>query len=255
MPNTSNLPLSRLAFQGYLSPSHTDGRDYFATIAHFYVAQRFRDTDADLYRAVVDSTSLKEIRKLSKRNASKGRDDWDGVKARVLVCALCYAYWADENSSLWDLPTEQIASELSEVGFPLKFSIAAVTEFQRLRTNPSWLFLGIDAAPPDVMGKRMNALHRKYKRAWTIHFWTGRHTNWRLHDWAVEQYIPIVYHGQLKERMTDNVAKRIILKATNVCIFERRGGKAMDSEIRLVKALKAPLEIDFFSQAHGEQIT
>lgn len=249
MINTNRIPLGRLSFPAYFHESETKQRvrSGFLSLAHFFESEKYRGKDAALYDAALHSPTIRELRKVTKRNQSLWREDWAGVRGRVLVCGMRYASWADPNPERWTTEPERLTAELIELGFPAKFSIAAVQEFARLRDSPTWVFFGADKAPPDVIGKRVNAIHRKNFRAWTLCHWLGRHSNWRIHDWALNQFIPISYRGANGESLTPTEIDRLLQVSTNACIFEQRGGKDLDAVIRHLRGARFPLEMDLYN--------
>jgi hypothetical protein len=249
------IPLRDLSFPVYIPTSKARDRAGFLSIVHFFEAEKFRGFHPELFEAVMHCPSLRELSKLTKRNQAKWRDDWSGIRGRVLVCAMRYASWADPNPERWTTQPEVLAAELETLGFPAKFCAAAVTEFQRLNENPVWNFLGVDKAPPDSIGKRVNDIHRKTGRAWTINHWLGRHTSWRLHEWALSQYVPMRYFGAPDARLTPELIQSIAQQSTHTCIFEAKGGKTMDAEIRQLRALKVSLEMEFFQPSKPSILT
>jgi len=241
------IPLPSLSFPAYISQPKTAERVGFPSLMHFFEAEKFKTQHPDIYLSIINSTSLKEISKISKRHQALWRDDWVGVRGRVLLCGMRYAAWSDPNPERWTTAPEQLTVELQDLGFPAKFSAVAVKEFQRLQSNPTWCFFGVDHAPQDVVGKRLNTIHRKCEKAWSINHWLGRHTSWRLHDWALNLYIPMRYFGEPHERLTTETIERLVRASNTSCVFEKRGGKSMDTTIRLIKGFKTPLEIDLYS--------
>lgn len=247
--NHQPIPLSQLSFPGYIGEAKTGERVGFHSLMHFFEAEKFRLNKPDVYLSIVNSPSLREVAKLIKRHRADWRDDWVGVRGRVMVCGMRYASWADPNPERWTGDTTQLSVELEALGFPAKFCTAAIAEFQRLVNNPVWSFFGVDTAPQDVIGKRVNSLHRKYQRAWTLNHWLGRHTSWRLHEWALNQHLPIRYIGAPHRRLTPELIAQIVNDSNFTCVFEQRGGKTMDATIRQIKALKTPLEMEFYSSS------
>lgn len=245
--DTSSIPLSKVSFQGYIPTPRSSERAYFLSLLHFFEAEKFRQSHPDLYLEVLNCPSFRELAKLSRRNQSKWREDWLGIRGRVMICGMRYAQWSDLTPERWVDDETKLILELCELGFPKKFSMAAAAEFKKLATNPTWCFFGVDAAPPDVIGKRVMALHRRHARSWTVNHWLGRHTSWRMHDWALANYIPMRYYGSPGERLTLDAVSRLVTDSTNSCVFEQRGGKSMDSVIRHIKGMKAPLDMEFYS--------
>lgn len=247
---TAPIPLRELSFPAYIADQRSAGRVAFSSLMHFFEAEKFREKSPDVYRSIVDSTSLRETSKISRRNKDAWRGDWLGVRGRVMLCGMRYASWFDPTPERWS-NISGLTIELQELGFPEKFSHVAATEFQRFSEDASWCFFGIDLAPQDVVGKKINAIHRKTKRVWYINHWLGRHTSWRLHEWALSQYIPMRYFGAPGERLTPELIDRISSLSAHSCVFEQRGGKGMDLTIRQLRGLKRPIEIEFFTPAQS----
>jgi len=246
---SNRIPLSQLSFPAYVleSDSKQRVRSSVLSLAHFFEAEKFRGKDAALYEAVINSPTIRELRKLTKRYQTHWREDWIGVRGRALVCGMRYASWADPNPERWTTEPERLEAELIELGFPAKFSAAAVNEYARLEASATWVFFGTDKAPPDVIGKRVNVIHRKHLRAWTLCHWLGRHSNWRIHDWALNQFIPVSYRGDHGDSLGRAAIDQLLLASSHACIFEQRGGKDLDSVIRQVRGIKFPLEMEFYN--------
>jgi hypothetical protein len=245
--NHQPIALSQLSFPGYIGEPKTGERVGFHSLMHFFEAEKFRSHKPLLYQSIINSPSLREVAKLSKRHRTDWRDDWVGIRGRAMVCGMRYAAWADPNPERWMGDSSQLALELEGLGFPAKFCTAAIAEFRRMVDNPTWSFFGVDTAPLDVIGKRLNSLHRKYQRAWTLNHWLGRHTSWRLHDWALNQYVPMRYAGAPNARLTPAMIAQVVGSSNFTCVFEQRGGKLMDATIRQIKGLKVPLEMELYS--------
>jgi hypothetical protein len=240
-----------MAFQAYALrdvEQKERSRVIFQSLAHFFEAEKFRSSpNRSLFESIVHCPSIKEARKLTRRFKNLWREDWTGVRGRALVSGMQYACWADSDQGRWLAEPQTLASELVGLDLPEKFCTAAVMEHARLHAGPTWVFFGADSAPPDVIGRRINAIHRKQLRAWTLCHWMGRHSNWRIHDWAIDQFIPIRYVGNKKQSLSVADIDALLGSATNVCVFEQRGGKDQDAIIRQVRGAKVPLEIEFYS--------
>lgn len=73
------------------------------------------------------------------------------------------------------------------------------------------------------LGKRVNAVHRKAGGAWTLLHWCGRGVSWPVHDWAVAQFVPIIYLGDDRDRMSEAHLVDLARRADTVVVFEERG--------------------------------
>ena len=59
---------------------------------------------------------------------------------------------------------------------------------------------------------------------------------WLVHDWAVMQYVPVLYLGETDMRLNDSSVEAIIAKSQRVVVFEARGGRALDGVIKKLKS-------------------
>lgn len=238
------------SFFGYAMAAGSPHRVVFTSLVHFFEAEKFRTVNQDLYLAALNCPTLRELRKFEKRHRDHWREDWMGVRARVMVSALVYAYWASDKTGFWE-PTETaqeaLSKELQGLGFPPKFSTGVVAELHQYLASPSCTLLGVDHAPPDVIGKRLNTIHRTQSRRWTLNHWLGRHTNWKMNEWAVNQFIPVRYFGTPGQRLLEADIDDMSGPTCRVFVFEQRGGKHMDKTLRQLRAKKAALDIDFYT--------
>ncbi len=230
-------------------------RMVFTSVVHFFEAEKFRTVDEVLYLGALNCPTLRELRKYVKRHKDQWRDDWLGIRVRVMVCALVYAYWSNPQTEFWqdtEAGRKALATELESLGFPPKFSAGVVGEFHTLIQNPSYTLLGVDHAPPDIIGKRLNTIHRANGRRWTLNHWLGRHTNWKMNEWAVGQFIPVRYFGANGQRLIEDSMDAMSGPSSKVYLFEQRGGKHMDKALRFLRGKKAAVEIDFYAAPEAQ---
>lgn len=243
------IPLESLSFPAYYlttGPHLAPVRSGFLSLVHYFEAEKFRGVEPSLYEDVMNSPTIREARTLAKRHQNHCRLDWLGVRSRAMVCALQYAAWADLDSARWSQAPRILGQEIIALGFPPKFAEDAATDFAKLRVNPVFVFFGIDKAPPDVLGKRVNLIHRTYLRTWTLTHWLGRHGDWRIHDWAMTQYVPIKYQGKPGDSLSPMEIDALLNISTQACVFEKRGGKELDAIVRQVKGRKYALAMELF---------
>lgn len=245
------IPIDQLSFSAYRLPLGRPGAAYaspcaFLSLAHWFEAEKFRAFHRDLFDQVMLYPTAREARRFAKAHQAHWRGDWLGVRARALACGMVYVARADGMTRRWRGTAEEVANELAPLELPPRFVLAACTEFIRLRDAGRFVFLGGDAAPPDIVGRRVNLVHKRVERAWTLAYWTGRHGCWRVHDWAVAQFVPIVYVGVDRDRLGQAGVEQLRAGGVSAVIFERRKGKAMDSVIRALRAAKVPVEPDLY---------
>jgi hypothetical protein len=258
MANTP-IPIEKLSFLAYRLPVGQPGGEYappaaFLSLAHWFEAEKFRAFHRELFDQVMLCPSAREARRFAKAHQALWRGDWLGVRSRALACGMLYAARAEAMSTRWLGGAEDIARELAPLGLPARFLLGSCNEFVRLRDAPRFVFLGAEAAPPDVVGRRVNAVHKRAERAWTLACWTGRHGSWRIHDWAVAQHVPIMYVGADRNRLGLAGVEQLRSIHTNAVVFERRKGKAMDTVIRALRTAKLSVELDLYAEAESSEL-
>lgn len=245
------IPIQNLSFSAY-RPAFRDGshgqRSIFLSLAHWFEAERFRAFAPELYAQVLHQPTIKEARNFAKRHLNQTRGDWMAVRARALACGMVYAYWADQDHPRWSTDPETLVSHLAPLGIAERITAEAAAEFLRLRSAARIVFLGAAASSPEAVGKRVHQVNKRASGAWQLTYWQGRHSCWQIHDWAIQQFIPVRYLGQDNDRLKPDRLSDLIAHADQAVVFEARGGKRMDAVIRALKASKLPLEIDFYNR-------
>lgn len=247
--STPPIPLTHLSFPGYVHDEQGRGeRVWFASLGHFFEAEKFRGQQPDIWAEIVNSPTLREARKTSRRHRELWRGDWSGIRGRVVVCAMQYAAWADPDPQRWEASqASALVESLAALDLPPRFCSSAVTAFHLLAASPMLCFFGVDKAPDDAVGQRVNALHRKHQHRWRMAHWLGRHTSWKLHRWALEQHIPMRYVGQPGDRLTDEALSEVLHWGTHATVFEARGSRYMEGVTRVLRARKFPTDMVYFT--------
>lgn len=236
-----NIPLESLGFSGPLQAHRSSRRHYFLSLMHWFEAERFRLNEPALAEECMNCHSLRMLNKLSARHQARGRDDWAMVRMRVLLCGMTYAMWADPHPLRWK--DRQVVQGLIQLGFPERFAASAFDEFLKMQANPQIVFFGVDQAPPEVIGRRLTLIHRKFERQWSCALWIGRHANWRINDWMREQHIPVLPVGQPGDRLT--LEKSIELtEGRHSVVFDQKAAKKMDPLIRQLRLMRRSLDVD-----------
>lgn len=241
------IPIDNLSFSAYRI-AHRDGTHgspaIFLSLAHWFEAEQFRAFAPDLFAQVLHCPSIKEARKFTKRNLSQTRGDWMAVRSRALACGMVYASWADADHPRWQGDAASVAAHMAPLDIPERIVAEAALEFVRIRQSPRIAFLGARGSTPDAVGKRVNQVHRKTAGAWQLTYWQGRHGSWLIHDWALQQFVPIHYLGKENDRLSFTHLALLAQQIQHAVVFEVRGGKRMDTIIRTLKGLKVPVELD-----------
>ncbi len=244
--------LDTFAFPAYRLEG-PDGRreapSAFLTLGHWFEAEKFRTCAPELFVEVLHQPSLKLARKVAKQHQGHWRSDWTAIRGRALACGMVYAAAADVNPERWLRAGEDLVRLLRPLALPERFAQGVAAEFMRLREAPCVGFIGAAAAPPEVVGRRLNAVHKKHEKAWRLQHWVGRHCSWRVHDWAVNQYIPVRYHGEPGARLASPSAGQFARDCRTIVLFEEKGGKDMDAAIKTLRSFKsAQIELDLYAR-------
>jgi hypothetical protein len=167
------VPIEALSFPAYRL-ADADGMRRrpaaFQSLGHWFEAEKFRAFQPDLFDVVMLQPSVKEARKFATQHQPQWRGDWLGVRTRALACGMYYAWQADPAPERWMASASDIIDLLAPLGLPSRFVPGAATEFIRLRAAQRIAFLGAGAAPQDVVGRRVNMVHKKQngRGAWSI---------------------------------------------------------------------------------------
>lgn len=257
MPIT-DIPITNLSFPAYrlvgdggvrLEPAS------FLSLVHWFEAEKFRAFAKDLYQEALHSPSIKEVRRFSAAHQRHWRGDWLAVKQRALACGMVYAARSDPGSKRWLGEAEELAQALLPLGFEERLLAAACAEYVRLRNSQSISFLGGGAAPPDHIGKRVHAVHKKAEGYWRLAHWMGRHGSWQIHDWAIQQYVPVSYHGGNASRLATSQIVGLTRSTDHIIVFEQRKGKVMDRVIRQIREMRRSLELDLYLPDLADDLT
>lgn len=259
-PSLQLIPVERLSFSAYRLPIGEPGGIYsapaaFLSLGQWFEAEKFRAFHPELFEQVLLAPTVREARRLAKSHQANWRGDWLGVRTRALACGLIYASRADRHTERWQGDPAEIAAELAPLELPERFVLSAAHEFVRLRESPLIAFFGAEGAPPETVGRRVNLVHKKAERAWTLAYWQGRHGSWRVHDWAVSQYIPIRYLGEDRGRLNPAAYAKLRDAKVQTVVFEKRKGKTMDSVIRGLRLAKIPVELDLYATDDNPALT
>lgn len=245
------IPIQNLSFSAY-QPAFKDGshgqRTIFLSLAHWFEAERFRAFAPDLFGQVLHMPTIKEARSLAKRHQHQTRGDWMAVRARALACGMVYAYWADPDHARWTADVPSLTEHLAPLGIPERITAEAVAEFARLRDSPRIAFLGAGACAPETVGKRVNQVNRRVGGAWQLTYWQGRHSCWQIHDWAIQQFVPIRYLGRSGDRLNAAALASLCKHIDQAVVFEAREIKRMETVTRALRGAKIPLEIDLYNR-------
>lgn len=226
----------------------------FSSLTHWYEASKFdASVEPDLHSAALLMPSPKLVRKFTARHAGKARLDWPLIRGRVLMQGLLLAHLQYPRECLWTFSAARIAELLVEHGVHDRLAGSFVEQFMARRNSPKVLVLGAVSAPPNEVGRRINALHKRLAGMWVLQHWLGRNGCWDVHDWADTNRLGISVSGTPGQRLTPKSVEEMIVSCDQVLMFEKRGGRTLDRVAQAAKRAGRPLEIALWGDAAGAE--
>ncbi|MFC6282111.1 MULTISPECIES: hypothetical protein [Polaromonas] len=218
---------------------------HYLSIAHWFESAKFMPARPDLRDAVLHCPTAKEARKFAKARQSAWRSDWSLVRHAVLVAGLGFLSLDRPDLNLVALPPDSLASCLGGLKTPETFIKNCVVRFQSWGQGPRIATFGALTAPDGIVGKKLSKVVQN-KPTWTLVSLCNNQTAWRVHDWALSNYIPVKYVGQPKLRSSAAVLNALLENSDQLVVFELRGGKKADAIIQKARALKVSVTLELY---------
>lgn len=128
---------------------------------------------------------------------------------------------------------------------PVTFLRDCVSKFQDWVHGPRIATYGATSAPDGVVGKKLSKVVQN-KPTWTLVSLCNNQTSWRVHDWALAQYIPVKYIGRPTLRTSASVLHSLIENIDQLVVFELKGGRKADAVIQKARARKVSVTLELF---------
>lgn len=252
-------PLLATAFFGPYVPqsgSPQRRRHIYAGLAHWYEAAKFMPLHPNHRDAVLFSPTVKEAQRYGRLRQEHWRSDWNLVRHSVLISGLGFMALQTPELELHTMELELIRPWLAPMNLPPRFIDSVLERFDAWRTGARIGFFGADTAPHSVIGQRADKLVTPLP-SWTMVATCNNRAPWKLHDWALQRFIPIQYIGKPETRLNKTVVSQILGKCNQVVVFEERGARKQDSVIAAARAVgvKVALEIWSTPTHQGTQIS
>lgn len=218
---------------------------HYLSIAHWFEAAKFMPARPDLRDAVLHCPSAKEARKFAKARQSAWRSDWNLVRHSVLVAGLGFLSLDRTDLGLVDLPGDALVELLKELKAPTSFLTDCVVRFQAWGKGPRISTFGAVMAPDGIVGKKLSKVVQN-KPTWTLVSLCNNQTAWRVHDWALANYVPVKYVGRPTLRSSASVLNALLENTDQLVVFELKGGKKADSIIQKARANKVTVTLELY---------
>lgn len=219
---------------------------HYLSIAHWFESAKFMPARPDLRDAVLHCPSAKEARKFSKARQSAWRSDWSLVRHSVLVAGLGFLSIDRPDLKLLELPGDELVELLKALRVPVSFLTDCVVRFQAWGRGPRISTFGAGTAPDGIVGKKLSKVIQN-KPTWTLVSLCNNQTAWRVHDWALANYVPVKYVGQSKLRTSAAVINAQIENSDQLVVFELKGGKKADTIIQKARAKKVSVTLELYA--------
>lgn len=224
---------------------------HYLSIAHWYEGAKFMPSRPDLRDAVLHCPSAKEARKFTKARQSVWRSDWSLVRHSVLVAGLGFLSLDRPDLKLTELPVNALVELLKELKVPVSFLSDCVVRFQTWGQGPRISTFGAATAPDGVVGKKLSKVVQN-KPTWTLVSLCNTQSAWRVHDWALANYVPVKYVGNPTLRSSASVLNSLLENTDQLVVFELKGGKKADTIIQKAKAKKVSVTLELYSRQELE---
>jgi hypothetical protein len=227
-------------------PGGTRGQQVFLSLAHWYEAAKFMPHRPELGNALLFSPSIKEARKFARMQQASWRSDWPLARCSVLVAGLGLLALQRPELGLRRCALDLVKAELASLQLPEQLVQTCLQRFEAWRRAPRLCVLGADGgAPTSVVGARLAKLVASMPQ-WTLVTTCHRRTPWRVHDWALQQFVPVEYHGTPSMRPSRHLARAVIEASDQVVVFEQRQQKRFDRVLQLAKGLRKKVSLELY---------
>lgn len=218
---------------------------HYLSIAHWYEGAKFMPTRPDLRDAVLHCPSAKEARKFAKARQSAWRSDWSLVRHSVLVAGLGFLSLDRPDLKLVELPSDALVELLKDLKAPIGFLTDCVVRFQAWGKGPRISTFGAVIAPEGIVGKKLSKVVQN-KPTWTLVSLCNNQTAWRVHDWALANFVPVKYVGHQTLRSSASVLNALLENTDQLIVFEMKGGQKADSIIQKARAKKVAVTLELY---------
>lgn len=220
-------------------------RHHYFSLAHWYESLKFMPTRPDLRDMVLLCPTIKEARKFSKARQEHWRSDWSLIRHQVLIAGLGFLTLDRPDLSMKRDMSLELVEQLADMKLPQRFIVGCIERFNLWHDGPRIGTFGSDRAPESVVGLKM-AKTVQAAPSWTLVSLCNKKTCWKLHDWALSLYIPVLYVGDENSRLTNGLMTQMITASSQMVIFEERGGRASDVAIAKCKSLRTPVSLQLY---------
>jgi len=204
----------------------------------------------ELREALLFSPSSREARKFARMRQAHWRFDWPLRCDSVLSTGLAMLALQRPEMALRTSPLQAVKAALAPLELPQRVVEQSVERFGAWRSAPRISVFGADAAPSAFVGARLAKLVAGLP-GWTLVTGCHRRTSWQVHDWALQQYVPVDYHGTPARRPGRALASALILASDRVVVFEQRRQKRFDHLLQLAKVLKRRTALELYDADGG----
>lgn len=200
----------------------------------------------DLRDLVLQYPTAKEVRKLAKANEPVWRSDWNLVSPRILTLGLCLLALERSCPVLDTCEAPDLSAALVPLGLPESITVGCVERFLAWRSGPKIGVYGAHSAPEAIVGRKLASVVSN-RPDWTLVSLCNSRTSWRVHDWALSLYLPVLYVGDTGSRMTSGLGRQLVDSVDKLVVFEQRGERKADAILQYARAQKKPVALELYT--------
>lgn len=227
-------PSTPLPFFGYrfFEAEEKPYAELMPSLIHFYESEKFRGTSEELRKAIADSRSLREVRKISQKNRSLWRKDWNAIRGRVFRAGLAMQVVQSRKAltmaKLGFNESIAIAGEKHIGGLPGTF---ISNELQAFFQNPNTVgtarlgVIALNGCVPDDIEDRLNTLFTKGKPV-SAAVYSGSDADPVIERWCAMNAIPVRLTSLSSSRLREEDSKEVTARINTLvtCMPNTRKG-------------------------------
>ncbi|MEQ6436294.1 hypothetical protein V8Z74_14870 [Comamonas sp. w2-DMI] len=214
---------------------------HFLTLSHWIEAKKFDlGLHAELVQELLMMPGEHEARKFSRRHTHCWRSDWQLIRPRTI--ALGVAYYCIEHGEN-DFFLDSIIKEVMRSGASEPMAATWVKQGVWMARMPTVCILAELAVPIMNLNRRLRLISKRFEGGWSLVHWRGRHGNQFIHDYALNEGIPIRYVGKKDQRLVGNEVKLLHTSPDYFFVFDRKGQKRGERAVSEIRAAGKSVEV------------
>lgn len=217
---------------------------HFLTLSHWIESKKF---DLSMHGQLVQELLMMpgehEVRKFARRQTRLWRTDWQLIRPRVVSLGVAYYCISHPRNEYFQ---DSLVEEVMRSGVSELIARTWVRCGEAMARMPTVCMLAESSVPINSINRRLRLISKRFDEGWTLVHWKGRHGNQFIHDWALNEGIPIRYAGEKNQRPLGFDAKSLLTLADNFFIFDRKSQRKSERALSEIRAAGKNVEVVFW---------